>query len=191
MAKAMRFLTGAVLAAGLAFPAFAEDAPTADTIVAVVNGTNITLGNLIVAREALPDQYKSLPPDVLFKGILDQLVQQTLLAGLEAGRDDPAWLAGTLRNLAALAAQGKPARHIGVVFGQSRGKGVPARPVRDEEDVVRSRRVQHCGDGVLALVLQWASGGCRARHQRQHRGCGGFSHGNPGVAGSSVRDGLQ
>jgi peptidyl-prolyl cis-trans isomerase C len=79
MAKAMRFLTGAVLAAGLAFPAFAEDAPTADTIVAVVNGTNITLGNLIVAREALPDQYKSLPPDVLFKGILDQLVQQTLL----------------------------------------------------------------------------------------------------------------
>ncbi|KFL37201.1 RNA polymerase sigma factor [Arenimonas donghaensis] len=33
------------------------------------------------------------------------LVQQTLLAGLEAGRDDPAWLAGTLRNLAALQAR--------------------------------------------------------------------------------------
>ncbi|GGA86247.1 hypothetical protein GCM10011521_25930 [Arenimonas soli] len=38
------------------------------------------------------------------------LVQQTLLAGLEAGRDDPAWLAGTLRNLAALAARSNARR---------------------------------------------------------------------------------
>lgn len=79
MAKAMRFLAGAVLALGLALPAVAEDAPTADTVVATVNGTTITLGNMIAARESLPDQYKSLPADVLFKGILDQLVQQTLL----------------------------------------------------------------------------------------------------------------
>jgi len=35
----------------------------------------------------------------------EDLVQQTLLAGLEAGRDDPAWLAGTLRNLATLQAR--------------------------------------------------------------------------------------
>jgi peptidyl-prolyl cis-trans isomerase C len=78
MAKAMRFLAGAVLAVGLAGPALAED-PTADTVVATVNGTNITLGNLIVAREALPEQYKALPAEALFKGILDQLVQQTVL----------------------------------------------------------------------------------------------------------------
>jgi peptidyl-prolyl cis-trans isomerase C len=84
MAKAMRFFAGAALAAGLALPVlttpvWAEDAPTADTVVATVNGTAITLGHMIVAREALPDQYKALPPDVLFKGILDQLVQQTAL----------------------------------------------------------------------------------------------------------------
>ncbi len=84
MAKAMRFFAGAALAAGLALPVltapvWAEDAPTADTIVATVNGTAITLGHMIIAREALPDQYKALPPDVLFKGILDQLVQQTAL----------------------------------------------------------------------------------------------------------------
>lgn len=35
----------------------------------------------------------------------EDLVQQTLLAGLEAGRDEPAWLAGTLRNLAVLEAR--------------------------------------------------------------------------------------
>jgi peptidyl-prolyl cis-trans isomerase C len=84
MAKAMRFFAGAALAAGLALPVltapvWAEDAPTADTVVATVNGTAITLGHMIVAREALPDQYKALPSEVLFKGILDQLVQQTAL----------------------------------------------------------------------------------------------------------------
>lgn len=84
MAKAMRFFAGAALAAGLVLPVltapvWAEDAPTADTVVATVNGTAITLGHMIIAREALPDQYKALPPDVLFKGILDQLVQQTAL----------------------------------------------------------------------------------------------------------------
>jgi peptidyl-prolyl cis-trans isomerase C len=83
MAKAMRFgagiWAGAALMVGLALPVWAEDAPTADTVVATVNGTAITLGHMIMARESLPDQYKSLPPDALFKGILDQLVQQTAL----------------------------------------------------------------------------------------------------------------
>jgi len=79
MAKAMRFLAGAALAATLALPVWAEEAPTADTVVATVNGTAITLGHMIVARDALPEHYKALPADVLFKGILDQLVQQTSL----------------------------------------------------------------------------------------------------------------
>lgn len=78
MAKAMRFVAGAVLSLTLALPAMAEDV-TADTVVAVVNGTNITLGNMIVARESLPAQYQALPPETLFKGILDQLIQQTAL----------------------------------------------------------------------------------------------------------------
>lgn len=79
MAKAMHFLAGMALAAGLALPVWAEDAPTADTVVATVNGTAITLGHMIAARESLPEQYKALPADALFKGILDQLIQQTAL----------------------------------------------------------------------------------------------------------------
>ena len=78
MVKAMRFLAGIALIAGLAAPGHAQDT-TADTIVATVNGTNITLGHMIMARESLPEEYKTLPNDVLFKGILDQLVQQTVL----------------------------------------------------------------------------------------------------------------
>ncbi len=51
----------------------------ADTVVATVNGTEITLGHMLVLRQRLPQQYQQLSPDVLFDGILDQLVQQTLL----------------------------------------------------------------------------------------------------------------
>lgn len=71
------------LAAGLAValtgPALAEG-ETAETVVATVNGTEITLGQMIALRESLPQQYLTLPDDALFSGILDQLVQQEALA---------------------------------------------------------------------------------------------------------------
>ncbi len=51
----------------------------ADTVVATVNGTEITLGHMIMVRAGLPQQYGQLPPDVLFEGILDQLAQQIVL----------------------------------------------------------------------------------------------------------------
>jgi peptidyl-prolyl cis-trans isomerase C len=71
----------AALLLGGASPAFAQDAPapTAETVVATVGETVITLGHMIAVRETLPEQYQSLPDDVLFNGILDQLVQQTAL----------------------------------------------------------------------------------------------------------------
>ena len=42
-------------------------------------GVAITLGQMIAMRESLPAQYQSLPDDVLFKGILDQLISQEAL----------------------------------------------------------------------------------------------------------------
>lgn len=63
----------------VASSANAEEHNTADTVVATVNGTEITLGHMLVLRQRLPQQYQQLPPEVLFDGILDQLVQQTLL----------------------------------------------------------------------------------------------------------------
>lgn len=60
-------------------PANAENHTSASTVVATVNGTDITLGHMLVLRQRLPQQYQQLPPNVLFDGILDQLVQQTLL----------------------------------------------------------------------------------------------------------------
>lgn len=80
MSKHTRFMRSTALAFMLAAPALANAEPTSETIVAKVNGTEITLGHMIVVRENLPEQYKTLPDDVLFKGILDQIIQQTLFA---------------------------------------------------------------------------------------------------------------
>ncbi|MEW9920576.1 peptidylprolyl isomerase [Marimonas sp. MJW-29] len=80
MQKPIRFLATLTLSVGLALPLSAQEEPGLDTVVATVNGKDITLGHMIVARAGLPEQYQQLPDEVLFKGILDQLVQQTALA---------------------------------------------------------------------------------------------------------------
>ena len=55
-------------------------AQDANTVLATVEDTNITLGHVIALQDRLTDQYKSLEDAVLFKGILDQLIQQAVLA---------------------------------------------------------------------------------------------------------------
>ena len=71
----------AALCLSVAWPALAQDpAPvTRDTVVATVNGVTITVGHLIVARDALPAQFQQMPNEMLLPGLIDQLVQQTLL----------------------------------------------------------------------------------------------------------------
>ena len=63
----------------------ATEAPAASdadlsTVVATVGDTEITLGQLIIARTQLPQQYDQFPPEALYEGLVDQLVQQQLLA---------------------------------------------------------------------------------------------------------------
>ncbi|SEW42529.1 peptidyl-prolyl cis-trans isomerase C [Cognatiyoonia koreensis] len=57
--------------------AIAQDA---NTVVATVGDTEITLGEMIITRAQLPAQYEQFPAEIIFQGILDQLVQQQLLA---------------------------------------------------------------------------------------------------------------
>jgi peptidyl-prolyl cis-trans isomerase C len=63
----------------------------ASTVMATVNGTEITLGHVIVLRERLPEQFQALPDETLLQGLIDQLVDQELLARSvsEAPDDDP------------------------------------------------------------------------------------------------------
>lgn len=58
----------------------ADPAYDASTVLATVNGTDITLGNVIVMRQRLPEQYQGLPDDTLLTGIVQQLVDQAILA---------------------------------------------------------------------------------------------------------------
>jgi peptidyl-prolyl cis-trans isomerase C len=79
----MRFIpalvASIVLSAGLAQ---AENHVSADTVVATVGDTDITLGHMIVLKSRLPREYQDLPPAIIFEGVMDQLVQQTLLGEL-------------------------------------------------------------------------------------------------------------
>ncbi|MEO0487662.1 MAG: peptidylprolyl isomerase [Pseudomonadota bacterium] len=91
------------LCAAMALPAAAEDV-TGDTVVATVNGTDITMTHVMDIRRQLPEQYQDLPASVLFTGIVDQLIQQRVLAG--SIQTDPDWLDEVLENQRASALAG-------------------------------------------------------------------------------------
>ena len=66
------------------------------TVVATVSGTDITIGHMLDVKRQLPEQYQSLEDSVLFSGILDQLLQQELLASSTS--EDPSWLTIAMEN---------------------------------------------------------------------------------------------
>lgn len=82
-------------ALSLSLPAFAQTATDsgsedqtseamvdydASTVLARVNEREITLGHMIALMERLPEQYQTLPDAQLFPGILDQLIDQAVIA---------------------------------------------------------------------------------------------------------------
>ncbi|TNE39151.1 MAG: peptidylprolyl isomerase [Alphaproteobacteria bacterium] len=52
-----------------------------DFVVARVNGTVIRLSDVIMAKRELPDEFESLPQDVVFEALVEQLIDRRLLAG--------------------------------------------------------------------------------------------------------------
>lgn len=106
MLKQIMLATTALWA--VAMPALAQEATeapadatpaadvTRDSVVATVDGTEITLGQLIDATARLPAEYQALPPEYLFDGMVAQLIQQQLLADTVA--EMPARVAITLAN---------------------------------------------------------------------------------------------
>ena len=83
MPKGLTFLPSLALLVHLALPVAA--APDAETVVARVNGQEITLGHMIIAHATLPEQYQQVSPDILYDAILDQLIQQTALEQSRTG----------------------------------------------------------------------------------------------------------
>lgn len=78
---ALALLLGTALSPALS----AQEEPTVATVVATVNGTDITLGHMLILRAGLPEQYAQVPAQTLFDGILNQLIQQELLSQSQGG----------------------------------------------------------------------------------------------------------
>ncbi|MGF1444895.1 MAG: peptidylprolyl isomerase [Pikeienuella sp.] len=74
---------------------------SAETVIATVDGLEITLGELIAVRQALPQQYQALPPEILKDGLIEQMINQAALAqrARANGFADRADVELTLRNL--------------------------------------------------------------------------------------------
>lgn len=72
-----RLLASVALLALVQTPAQAQDA---STVLATVDGVDITLGHVIAMGQRLPEQYQSLPDEVLYNGMIEQLIQQEVLA---------------------------------------------------------------------------------------------------------------
>lgn len=77
-----RFFAGTALSLMLAMPAAAQDSVDAGTVLATVGGNDITLGHVIAMLTVLPPEYQGLPDNVLLDGLLEQLVQQEVLAAV-------------------------------------------------------------------------------------------------------------
>lgn len=61
-------------------PAAAETPVSETTIIATVNGVDITAGHLALMRTQLPQQYQSLPDAALYDALVQQAISQELLA---------------------------------------------------------------------------------------------------------------
>jgi len=79
--KLLQIMTNITVAAGLLVSAAnAQSSVDSDVVVATVNGEDIKMGHVVMVYDTLPQQYKSLPAEQVFQGIVEQIIQQTVLA---------------------------------------------------------------------------------------------------------------
>ena len=79
--KLLQIVTSLTVAAGLlSGAASAQSSVDSDAVVATVNGVEIKMGHVVMVYDTLPQQYKTLPAEQVFQGIVEQIIQQTVLA---------------------------------------------------------------------------------------------------------------
>ena len=154
---------------------FAQDEMTADTVIASVNGTEITLGHVIVLRQQLPSEYQSLPDEVLFEGIINQLIEQTLLADQTTADSVPREVELALENerrallsgvqIEALARQDVSEEAVQAAYDEAYGN-LPAEPefnashilVETEEEALALIETLNGGADFAELAIEKSTG---------------------------------
>ena len=181
MLKSKTAILAAVFALGTALPSVAEDV-TAITVLANVNGQDITLGHMIATRLALPEQYQALPDGVLFEGILEQLIQQTILsqavgelsrrAEIQLENERRALIAG--EKIDAIVAEAATEEALQAAYEAATANAEP------EPEFNASHILVETEEEVLALIAQLENGANFADLAREH------STGPSGVNGGSL-----
>lgn len=93
MVSYIRVAVLALLCAGAGSALAQTPVPAAgDPVVARVNGAEVRRSDVMLAIENLPQQYRQLPPEMLFGGVVSQIIDRKLVAqAAEKGKlgDDP------------------------------------------------------------------------------------------------------
>ena len=88
--RRLALVTTALAAVAFVTPVLAQQ--PADPVVAIVNGTQIKKSDLEAAQQALPEQYRQMPLEMLYDPLLDRVIDsQLLLAQAQKQKigDDP------------------------------------------------------------------------------------------------------
>ncbi|SEN23235.1 peptidylprolyl isomerase [Palleronia pelagia] len=102
MNRLIPIATACTLAMGAALPSHAQEA---DTVVATVGDTAITLGHVAAYRASLGEQVNQMPAQQLYDAVLDQLISMAVLAdGREVGEVEQIFIDNERRSQLARAA---------------------------------------------------------------------------------------
>ena len=82
----LKSLTSFTCAVGIMAFVSSAQAQSTDTVVATVNGTEITLGHVIASFGELPPEYQTLDDNALWEGLLRRLIQETVVG--ESGKSE-------------------------------------------------------------------------------------------------------
>ncbi len=90
MIKRLSPLLAGALGLAMAMPVAAQDVAdvvdvTADTVVATVGETEITIGHMIAMSMNLTENQRQLPPEAIFAGVLEHLIRQEAVSQTRSG----------------------------------------------------------------------------------------------------------
>jgi peptidyl-prolyl cis-trans isomerase C len=114
----------------------------ADTVVARVNGQAIQASDVAAAIEQLPPQYRSMPPEDLFKAVIEQLIDRQLVVGRARSQNlqSDAEVKSTLKQLETRVLEEVYLRRT--IMAKVTDRALQRRYERDKASLVKDKKVR-------------------------------------------------